>query len=236
MNSINICFNKKCKPIYNPKISNLNELKELIIKKFELKITPDKCFIVNKNTKLLTNLNLKEELLKLDNNLELVVKLKGGIIDGILNMLMGIIDLIGSLFKILGFFVTAFVSVIEMLPLIFDPPRLIDDVLFAITSSIKTIFGRLGGDMKNLASSPEDDTEGRGPFDISNSDRAEGGAFTCVDPSWSTILLLIICPPLAIMYKLGFWQGFISSIICGVLCVKLYYFPGLLFAILHVLC
>ena len=50
MNSINICFNKKCKPIYNPKISNLNELKELIIKKFELKITPDKCFLVNKKT------------------------------------------------------------------------------------------------------------------------------------------------------------------------------------------
>jgi uncharacterized membrane protein YqaE (UPF0057 family) len=233
MNSINICFNKKNKTIYNPNISNLLELKQLIIKKFELKIAPSKCFLVNKHTKLLTDPNLNEELSKSDNKLELIVKLKGGIIDGILNMLMGIIKLVGSLFQILAFFITAFINVLEMLPLIFDPPRLIDDVLFAITSSIKIVFGRLGGDMKNMASSPEDDTKEQGPFGVSNTNR---GAFTCMDPSWSTILLLIICPPLAIIYKLGFWQGFISSIICGVLCVKLYYFPGLLFAILHVLC
>ena len=61
-------------------------------------------------------------------------------------------------------------------------------------------------------------------------------AYTTTGDINMSILLLIICPPLAIFFKLGFLKGFISAIICGVLCVKLYYFPGLLFAILHVLC
>ena len=78
---------------------------------------------------------------------------------------------------------------------------------------------------------PEDDDAAKGPFGVKNSENIK-----CMDPSFTTILLLIVCPPLAIFFKLGFLKGFISAIICGVLCVKLYYFPGLLFAILHVLC
>jgi uncharacterized membrane protein YqaE (UPF0057 family) len=148
-------------------------------------------------------------------------------------MLLGIVKLIFSLFDIIVFFITSFISVLEMLPLIFDPPRLIDDILFAITSSLNMVFGKMGGDAKNLVSSPEDDALEKGPFGVSNENQ---NAFSCMDPSWSMIMLLIICPPLAIIYKLGFGAGFISSIICGVLCVKLFYFPGLLFAILHVLC
>ena len=76
---------------------------------------------------------------------------------------------------------------------------------------------------------PKDANE-EGPFGDSDQ-----GRMTCLDPTLGMILLLVICPPLAIVYKMGA-AGLVSAIICGVLCVKLYYFPGLLFAILHVLC
>ena len=138
-----------------------------------------------------------------------------------------------EIFGLVSKFIDWMLTVIDIIPTIFDPPVLIDDILFAITSSINLIASKFSGDIKNLYNSPEDDTAESGPFGVSNEKR---NAYSCMDPSWSQILLLVICPPMAIIYKLGFWAGFISSIICGVLCVKLYYFPGLLFAILHVLC
>ena len=128
-------------------------------------------------------------------------------------------------------FFSLFEDVVLMIPVIFDPSRLIDDILYAVTFSINQVFISASGSAGGMASSPEDETEGSGIFDIDEKTPSK-----CIDPTFTTILLLLICPPLAILLKAGFLAGFVSSIICGVLCVKLYYFPGLLFAILHVLC
>ena len=132
-------------------------------------------------------------------------------------------DVLGNFFKLIG-------EVISIIPLIFDPPKLMNDILFATSFGINSVFKTLTKSITG-SSSPEDETAERGPFGVD-----ESAPQKCISPTFSTILLLIICPPLAILYKLGFWAGFISSIICGVMCVRLYYFPGLLFAILHVLC
>ena len=92
-------------------------------------------------------------------------------------------------------------------------------------------MGKMSDAISNGFSEPEDEDAEKGPFSLTGSD-----AKTCMSPTYSTLFLLVLCPPLAIIYKIGFWKGFVSAIICGVLCVKLFYFPGLLFAILHVLC
>ena len=94
------------------------------------------------------------------------------------------------------------------------------------------MFKAMSESASGLTSKPEDDEAGGGAtFDLDKETPKK-----CMSPTFTTILMLIICPPLAIFLKLGFWKGFVSAIICGVLCVKLFYFPGLLFAILHVLC
>lgn len=218
----------------------LFKLKREIIKKFKLNNTiKDLSLIIKLNTtKILTNniiSRLPNENKPID--LDLLIKQRGGIGIVMFGIIVMPVIIIGIAFSrggdILSDFIDLLISTFEIIPLIFDPPKLIDDVLFAITSSIKIIFSKFASDVKNLGSSPEDDTQESGPFGVSNSNR---NAFTCMDPTWSTLLLLIVCPPLAIIYKLGFAAGFISSIICGVLCVRLFYFPGLLFAILHVLC
>ena len=134
-------------------------------------------------------------------------------------------------FDIIGHFIDLMVIFIELVPLIFDPPRLMDDILFAVTFGINTMFGKVAEAASTGANKPEDENAEKGPFGVTNKKQAK-----CIDPTFSTILLLIICPPMAIFMKLGFLKGFVSAIICGVLCVKLFYFPGLLFAILHVLC
>ena len=235
----NVIFNQIRKrfvfDISNEK-NTINFLKDLIKTKYN--INNDIYLIVKAPTEKILTEQLFNNIKDNYNNLEIEVllKTKGGLGIAMFAVIIFPIIIIGIAFAAAGDVVEDFIDILtntfEIIPLIFDPPRLIDDVLFAITSSISTIFSRFSGDIKNLASSPEDETKERGPFGVSDSNKNQ---FTCVDPSWSTLALLVICPPLAIIYKLGA-AGLISSIICGVLCVKLYYFPGLLFAILHVLC
>ena len=142
-----------------------------------------------------------------------------------------IVNVFIGFFEIIGHFIDLMVIVLEIIPVIFDPPRLMDDIMFAVTYGINTIFSKAAESATSGTQTPEDENKPEGPFGVTNKNQAK-----CIDPTLSTILLLIICPPLAIFMKLGFLKGFVSAIICGVLCVKLFYFPGLLFAILHVLC
>ena len=120
----------------------------------------------------------------------------------------------------------------EMIPLIFDPPRLIDDIIFAVSHSINAVISKMGSEGNTSTVDDPADKKDSGPFGVSKRERNP----ICIKPTIASLIMLILCPPLAIFYKLGFGRGFIPAIVCGVLCVKLYYFPGLLFASLMVLC
>ena len=168
-------------------------------------------------------------------NLKVNRKLKGGFGIAMFAALIFPMIFIGKGFFRLGEVIETFFGLLfdflRMIPLIFDPPRLIDDILFGISYGINTMFSKAAESATSGTQNPEDENKPEGPFGVTNKKQAK-----CIDPTLSTILLLIICPPLAIFMKLGFLKGFVSAIICGVLCVKLFYFPGLLFAVLHVLC
>ena len=125
-----------------------------------------------------------------------------------------------------------FVKVMKMIPLIFDPPKLIDDIIFAIGYSINTMISKMGTSGNTTKTDDSVDKESSGPFGVSKRERNP----ICIQPTIASLIMLILCPPLAIFYKYSFARGFIPAIVCGVLCVKLYYFPGLLFAALMVLC
>ena len=230
-----ICDNDiKRKINVDSNLSNVVELKNLIIKNLEKDVCNTKFFLKDLDTGILINNKNLNKLINSNKTLcvDIIYRLKGGIVDAIFNMLKGIITMFLSMFKILKVFFEFFVTVIELIPLIFDPPRLIDDVLFGVTFGINQMFRAMSDSAGGLTSTPEDDEAGGGAtFDLDKETPKK-----CMSPTFTTILMLIICPPLAIFIKLGFWKGFVSAIICGVLCVKLFYFPGLLFAILHVLC
>mgnify|MGYP001179767244 CR=1 FL=1 len=76
------------------------------------------------------------------------------------------------------------------------------------------------------------DKEESGPMGLNKREKEK----ICMPPTLTHVIFLIICPPLAIFFKYDFFTAIIPVIICGVLCVKLYYFPGLLFATLMTLC
>ena len=57
----------------------------------------------------------------------------------------------------------------------------------------------------------------------------------CASPTIMNIIILVLCPPLALFFDRGI-QGLFHVLVCGLLTVKLYYFPGFIYAALHILC
>lgn len=150
-----------------------------------------------------------------------------GLLEPIISIGKGFVQI----FDIIVILIELLVNAIQLIPLIFDPAKLIDDIMFGITYGINTAMGGVMGSID--PKKPEEEKQTSGLFDVNTK---KDTSTVCISPSLSVILLLILCPPLAIFYKYSFIKAIIPSIICGVLCVKLYYFPGLLFAALMVLC
>ena len=150
----------------------------------------------------------------------------GGLISPIISIGNGFTSILAVIVKL----ITLFERIILVIPVLFDPPKLINDIIYAFSASISIITDYL---MKSVDySTPKTESDESAIFGINKKDANK----TCISPTLAMILMLIVCPPVAIFYKYNFWSGLLPAIICGVLCVKLYYFPGLLFAALIVLC
>ena len=57
----------------------------------------------------------------------------------------------------------------------------------------------------------------------------------CVRPTWLRLILMVLCPPLALFMKVGL-TGWFYVLLCTILTVYGYYFPGLIYATMHILC
>ena len=230
LSMLKVKFLDKVVEIDNTKFIDITQLNSII--KYRFRLNSKSFILITRNSKLVSN-NLLKNSYESDSDLEIdvIIPLKGGfIIDSLLNMLWGIINMFIKLGPIIVTFAKLFVNIFEIIPLIFDPPTFINDILFGITWGINNLFSKIIASMNT--EKEKDPNSESGTFGVSEENQK---LYTCADPTLGMILLLVVCPPLAIFYKLGI-EGLVSAIICGVLCVKLYYFPGLLFAILHVLC
>jgi len=114
---------------------------------------------------------------------------------------------------------------IELVLLLFNPKKFIDDILFGVTYAIKLV---IGGMMDSIDSGTQSNKGEEDPDNVPK---------VCLPPTLFNLFLLIICPPLALMIHLGSGlQGIFLVIVCAILTVWCYYFPGLIFAALHILC
>ena len=57
----------------------------------------------------------------------------------------------------------------------------------------------------------------------------------CMSPSLINIIILVLCPPLALYLNKGL-KAWYLVIVCCLMTYYLYYFPGFIFATLHILC
>ncbi len=137
--------------------------------------------------------------------------------------LIDLFIMMGHMLSLLFHFLGIFPPLLEAILLIFEPKRFVDDLIFGITFGIKSLFSGMMSSMDS-GSTPNKPEEDKNMIPK-----------VCVPPTVLNLALLIICPPLALFLDRGI-QGMFLVIVCAILTVKLYYFPGLIFAALHILC
>ena len=125
-------------------------------------------------------------------------------------------DFFAPVFKLL-------MRLFELIPLLLSPTELANEILSGIvigfTLFIEKLFGYINPAyyQDKLKNSSEN-----------NIDTVETN---CYSTSFMSILLLIVCPPFAVWQTYGI-SGFKEVILCTLLTVYGYYFPGLIYALL----
>jgi len=197
------------------------KVKDLITK---LKYDPLKTYFTYNGKMLNNNKNLLDQ--GVDNNdiIFLNSRIKGGIFPILIAALIAISGFMIALMILLEDLIIIFIKLIEIIPLIFDPKRFVDDLIFGVSYGLSSV-------MSGMFSSVNAGTSNSKRFDEDTSKISK----VCVSPTLFNLVLLLICPPLALFMDRGI-QGMFLVIVCAILTVKLYYFPGLIFAALHILC
>jgi hypothetical protein len=204
-------------------VSNDMSIKNLI-KKIKKKLHIKHDIKLKSNVKLLKyNLSLTENKVKNNDAIFIYIPLNGGFIDLLINLLTGMFDLLKNLGMLIEELIGIIINVMELIPSIFNPDKLINDVLYGVTNGITSMFGGI----INQFSTNEEPAKG-GIYDDKKNQ-------VCVAPTLINLIILVVCPPLA-LYKDRGLKGFFLVIVCALLTYYLYYFPGFLFAALHIMC
>ena len=148
------------------------------------------------------------------------------IIDPLKSMIIaivGIAELILEIIKLLP-------KLVELITNIFTPDKLINDIIYGVITGFTTMINAIMNNITNVFSDQNKST-------TSNTDGiySDNVSKTCIKPTIINLIILVLCPPLAILISKGI-QGLLLILICSILTYYMYYFPGLLFAALHTLC
>ena len=137
--------------------------------------------------------------------------------------IVGIADLIIEIITLLP-------KLLELITNIFEPDKLINDIIYGVTVGFTTMITALINNITNVFSEQNKTT-------TSNTDGiySDNVRKTCIKPTIINLIILVLCPPLAILISKGL-RGFLLIVICAILTYYMYYFPGLLFAALYTLC
>jgi len=146
-------------------------------------------------------------------------------------------------------FIILITKLVPMAFNIFNPYNLINDIILGIILGIKVVIkGILDmisprsffGAKKTEYNRNNDTGSGlfgmRRPYDnkkkkLTNKTKDR----VCVKPTIFRLIMMVLCPPLSIFLHMGL-KGWLHTIICTVLTIYGYYFPGLIYAILHIMC
>ena len=142
-----------------------------------------------------------------------------------LNAFLGLFDFAKNLIKMVGKIISMIPKLFSIFLQITDPIKLMKDAIFGITSGIVLIFNgildTLFGDLAN-----------KYKITLSN-DKNKKEKENCIQPTFIELLILILCPPLAIFIRKGL-KG-TTTILITTLLTCFYYFPGVIFASLYIL-
>jgi hypothetical protein len=214
-----------------------------LIKRIKTKYKIDVNIKLKTGSKLISdNLTLLENKIKNNDNLYLYTNIDGGFIDLLVNVATGFADIFKSMGGVLEDLYHIIKNILQIIPQIFRPDKLLNDVIYGTTIGINSMITGLMDKFNNIGTSGEDSsTDGTGGiFGIEDASKS-----VCSSPTWINLLILVLCPPLALYLRLGKGgiYGFAAwiytifmVIVCSGMTYYMYYFPGFLFAALHSMC
>ena len=171
------------------------------------------------------------------------------VFDTIFEAVEGISKLFYEIGKLIKLFMNLIYNFVPLAFELFNPYKLINDIILGITLGIKIIIkGILDmisprsffGGKKTEYNRNNDTGSGlfgmRRPYDNKkNKLTNKTNDRVCVKPTIFRLIMMVLCPPLSIFLHMGL-KGWLHTIICTVLTIYGYYFPGLIYAIMHIMC
>jgi len=224
-----INFNNNIKNITLP--NSINQFNTLITETYNISD-----FYSIANNKLITSKNYKH--INNDNTILINTRINGGIFDILepifapilkpfKDMILGIVNILELVLELLKIIP----KVLELITTIFDPIKLLNDVIYGTITGITSMITAIFENILNLFGDSIPKTESNnGVFGIENKKKQ-----VCIKPTIINLVILILCPPLALFINKG-WKSFFMIIVCALMTYYMYYFPGFLFAALHILC
>ena len=122
-------------------------------------------------------------------------------------------------------------KLISLFAIFTDPGKVIKDIFFGLFTGVYMVLeatlDMVFGDMRRAFGGEVD----QGGNDGTMGDSANA---KCIPPSMVKLLLLVLCPPLALMLEVGL--GGLLYVLISCLLTYFFYFPGLIYASLYVMC
>jgi len=166
-------------------------------------------------------------------------------IDKLFSAIITIGEVSVTLGEMLVFLIKAVTELLQAALLILNPIKIVNDSITGIFMAIKIVAVNLISFFTKAKRKTYDacKSAGEGLFGFRrprNSERkliiSKGvPGSKCMRPRLLQLIITVLCPPLALFLHMGA-GGWFHIIISTVLTVYAYYFPGLIYTILHILC
>ena len=166
--------------------------------------------------------------------------------DALISAIITIAEVCINLVELLFDLVMWVVTLIAEAPKLLNPVFILNEIIAGTFLGIKTIVNGIVDIFKppRFGIPNKCNNTGEGIFGFRRKRDGNGniiadlnntGGKRCVKPTTLKILITMICPPLGLFLHLGI-AGWFHIIVCTFLTIKLYYFPGFLYSIMHIIC
>ena len=155
---------------------------------------------------------------------------------GLFKAVGNIADVFVKIAELAGYIIKVLVTQLPELLSSLNPSNLLQQIIAGTFASINVVYTHI----KNIFSPtllfskvlPKDKNSSKGLFGHNSS---SANKVKCIRPTWFRLIIMILCPPLALFMKVGL-AGWYYVALCTILTIYGYYFPGLIYATMHILC
>jgi uncharacterized membrane protein YqaE (UPF0057 family) len=180
--------------------------------------------------------------------MDMVMKVLDGIFFPILLPLKIIVDAILKLVELVVLIVTMIPDLLQSALGILNPVNIINEIIDGITLSIKLVVRSVGDLFKTKKTHNVCNDGGEGLLGFRRIRGADGNILPakermnaekqgkkCVSPTLFRLFMTVICPPFALLLHSG-PRAWFHIIIASLLTVYCFYFPGLIYVVMHTMC